>query len=89
MGNVLLHHTCFMYIEKSSQINILSFIRVCLTDSVVDPHWFECGSGSGFLPYSGSGFREPTNADPDPGQTCLHIKFNFYMKNVLYHHMYQ
>ncbi len=50
--------------------------------SVVDPHWFHCGSGASFLSQCGSrsGSKEPTNADPDPSQSQ---KVNFYIKNVL------
>jgi hypothetical protein len=31
----------------------------------VDPHWFQCGSGTQPIPYLGT----QTNSDPDPGQT--------------------
>jgi hypothetical protein len=44
-----------------------------IINSVSDPHWFQCGLGSGtsFLPQSGSRERKRTYADldPDPGQT--------------------
>ncbi len=35
-------------------------------ENVVDPHWFQCRSGSSFLFKcdSGSGSKEPTNANP-------------------------
>jgi hypothetical protein len=62
--------------RKEKVIHQLTSISFCGSGntgntSVVDPHRFQCGSGSSFLSPCGSGSGEPNNADPDPdpGQT--------------------
>jgi hypothetical protein len=52
-------------IHQSTSISFFSSGNTGNT-SVVDPHRFQCGSGSSFLSPCGSGSREPNNADPDP-----------------------
>ncbi len=69
-----------------------------LQSSGVDPHWFQCGSGSRFLiimririqlfnhnadPDLDPGSHINADPDPDPGQTLKSQKVDFYMKNML------
>ncbi len=44
------------------------------TDSVVDPHLFQCGSGSRS--------REPNQCGSESWPNFQVIKFNFYMENI-------
>ncbi len=48
-------------------------VSAIVVDSVVDLHWFQRGSGSGF-------FYLNTDPDPDPGGS--HKNFTFYMENL-------
>jgi hypothetical protein len=43
---------------------MLSFFTVCA--SVVEPHWFQRGSGSSFLLNADPDPGSQSNADPDP-----------------------
>jgi hypothetical protein len=60
--------------------------------SVLDPYWFQCGSGSSFYlnadPETDPDPGSQTNADPDGTESCSdfllsHKKLNFYMKKYL------
>ncbi len=54
---------------------------------VVDPHYFQCESGSSDPAFYLNADPDPgsqTDADPDTVQTLPSKKFNFYIKNVLY-----
>ncbi len=54
----------------------------------MDPHWFQCRSGSAFYlnadpdPDPDPHPRGQTNADPDPCQKFKSQKVEFYMKNI-------
>jgi hypothetical protein len=52
---------------------------------VVDPHWRQCGSGSGssFLYQCGSGSSKPNQCGSGSWSDLSHEKLNLYMKNIL------
>jgi hypothetical protein len=51
--------------------------KLCVLFSVVDPHLFQCESGSSFFLNADPDPGNQTNADPDPGQTLKSQKFEF------------
>jgi hypothetical protein len=55
----------------SKEAGALEGRNTMILSSAVDPHWFQCGSGSSFLYQCRSNPGSKTNAveDPDPDQT--------------------
>ena len=81
-----------IYIQNYVYKLVLSQWGSCLTDkqayifsaSVVDPHWFQCGSGIGssFLSQCGSGSRKPNQCGSRRIRILIRLLSHFYMKNI-------